>query len=400
MRLTASTCLLRLNTLRWKEMSCCPACQNTLTPIATASGESFLICLDCGGRAVSLPLLESSVSPITYKRLMNQFKNTKGVVERVCPVCSARMKRIHLEILGRDHGVEICPNCQTTWFDHKEFEHLPLTSKAEEEFKLPPEIQSALNEIEVQHGVVVANRTSFRLDARDFGIGWDRTREGRPSGWKLLLGLMLIPVERESHPDHNPWATWILLVLVSMVSYVGFHNMDLVEALGLHSNHIWKWDGLTLLSYFFVHGGWEHLLGNMYYLWLFGDNVEEEIGALPYLGVLACGTAGGALLHAFLDPNPGALLIGASGGISTLGMIYMLRFPRAKLALFVLFRWVRVPAYILMVIWVLLQLKMAADQVGGITQVSALCHVGGALVGVIAYYALSYGKGRGRLRST
>lgn len=381
-------------------MSTCPACQNTLTPVATSqTGEPFSVCLDCGGRAMPLTLVESAVTPLTYKRLLNQFKATKSLVERICPACSSKMKRVTIEIVGREHGVEICPNCRTTWFDHREFENLPLTSRAEENFKLPMNIQSALHEIEIHDGKVVANRTSFRLDARDFGIGWDRTREGRPSGWKLLLGLLLIPVERENHPDHRPWVTWSLLALVSMVSYLGFQSMELVETLGVQAGHIWKWSGLTLTTYFFAHGGWQHLLGNMYYLWLFGDNVEEEIGSLVYSGVLLSGTVGGALLHALFDPNPEALLIGASGGISTLGMIYMLRFPRAKLALFLLFRWIRVPAYVLMVVWVLLQLKTASDQVAGITQVSALCHLGGALVGAAAYWALLHGRGRGRLRT-
>jgi membrane associated rhomboid family serine protease len=298
------------------------------------------------------------------------------------------MKPVDIEILGHARLIDICPSCQTTWFDHLEFEHMPLAPQAEEAFVLPPEVREALGDIELREGRVVANRKSFRLDARDFGLGWDRTREGTPGGWRLILGLLGIPVERDLNVAHKPWATWSLITLTFFISYLGFSDPAIIEALALRGTDVWKWGGLTLLTYFFVHGGWFHLLSNLYYLWLFGDNVEDEVGPITTLVIVALGTAAGALLHVWLDPSGGLPLVGASGGISTLGMMYMLRYPRAKLAFFILVRWVRVPAYALLVVWAVLQINGAFEQMSGLTQVSALCHVGGALVGLVAHFVL------------
>ena len=124
----------------------------------------------------------------------------------------------------------------------------------------------------------------------------------------------------------------------------------------------------------------------MYYLWFFGDSVEDELGTTNYILTLIAGTIGAALFHALISPRGYSLLVGASGGISTLGMIYMLRFPRARLGFFMIVGWLRVPAYLLMIIWIVMQVSMAYDQVAGLTQVSALAHLGGALVGLASYF--------------
>lgn len=343
------------------------------------------ICVDCGGRSATWATLDKALSTLTYKRLLTAFKSAKIPSHRECPECHKKMRRISLEILGREHYIEMCEQSHLAWFDHREFEHLPFAVGAEEELRLPPHVQEALNEIQIHHGRVVSNRSTFRLDARDFGFGWDKNDE-KPSGWKFALGLLLIPVERENRVGMKPWATWSLLAIVTIISIFGFWLPDLALELAVQNDNLFRWGGLTLFAYFFFHGGWFHLLGNMYYLWLFGDNVEDELGPWGFLATTLAGSAGGALLHCLFDPAAQSYLVGASAGISTLGMIYMLRFPRAKLAIFLIFRWLRVPAYIFAIIWIVMQVDLAYDQIGGLTRVSALAHLGGAIVGVLVYY--------------
>jgi membrane associated rhomboid family serine protease len=172
------------------------------------------------------------------------------------------------------------------------------------------------------------------------------------------------------------------------ISIYGFDHDAFIDHWALDNEDLLRRSGLTLVTYFFLHGSWMHLLGNMYYLWFFGDSVEDELGTTNYVITLIAGSVGAALLHAFLQPGGYSLLVGASGGISTLGMIYMLRFPRAKLGFFLIVGWLRVPAYLLLIIWVVMQVSMAYDQVAGLTQVSALAHLGGALVGLAAWWQL------------
>jgi membrane associated rhomboid family serine protease len=143
-----------------------------------------------------------------------------------------------------------------------------------------------------------------------------------------------------------------------------------------------RYAGLTLLTSFFIHGSWLHLLVNLYVLLVFGDNVEEYLGAGRYLALLAVATVAGGLAHVALDPRSVVPVIGASGGISGVVAYYVLRFPQARLGLMYVYRWFRIRAYAFGLIWVLLQIIAAREQIAGIGDVSALAHLGGAAVGV------------------
>jgi|GEM_PF-3478717 len=370
-------------------MLTCPACKRALVEAPTASGAPQYVCLDCGGRCISIETLSKVLSPLTFKRLVSGYKSSRNSSDRLCPACGAHMRKVSLNILGHSKDVDVCGHSELAWFDSHEFENLPLTNEADKEMHLPNHIQDALNEIETHHGQVVANRSTFRLDANDYGFGWRKEGEEVPSLWKALLSLLLLlPTKREHRLTTKPIATWTTIAVVMLVSIYGFYHDAFVDHWALDNEDLFRNSGLTLVTYFFLHGGWEHVLGNMYYLWFFGDSVEDELGTTNYVLVLLAGTVGAALFHALFSPGGYSLLVGASGGISTLGMIYMLRFPRAKLGFFFIVGWLRVPAYLLMVIWVVMQVRLAYDQVAGLTQVSALAHLGGALVGLASWYLL------------
>lgn len=142
---------------------------------------------------------------------------------------------------------------------------------------------------------------------------------------------------------------------------------------------------LTLVTYQFLHGGFLHLAGNMLYLWIFANNIEEAMGharfAVFYLvtGVLA------ALAHAMTDTTSVAPLVGASGAISGVLGAYLLLFPHARVlcvfSFFVFFSF-RVPAYIVIGVWFGWQvLSLLASGDGG--GVAWLAHIGGLLAGLL-----------------
>ena len=132
----------------------------------------------------------------------------------------------------------------------------------------------------------------------------------------------------------------------------------------------------TYLTYAFLHGDFWHLAGNMLFLWVFGDNVEDAMGHLRFLVFfLLCGMAG-ALLHALMNPESEQPLIGASGAISGVIASYLMLYPRVRIW-GLAFKWIplRIPAMYALGAWILFQLLSALfDQQGA---VGWWAHLGG-----------------------
>jgi membrane associated rhomboid family serine protease len=142
---------------------------------------------------------------------------------------------------------------------------------------------------------------------------------------------------------------------------------------------------LTILTSMFVHGGWIHLLGNMLYLWIFGNNIEDVVGHARFaLFYLLCGLTG-ALAQIAIDPSSTVPMIGASGAIAGVLGAYLVTFPAARihtLVFFVIFaRVAEVPALIVLGFWLLIQLVNASRVGPG--GVAWFAHLGGFLAGLL-----------------
>lgn len=141
---------------------------------------------------------------------------------------------------------------------------------------------------------------------------------------------------------------------------------------------------VTLLSSMFLHGGLFHLAGNMLSLWIFGNNVEDHLGHLKFLGFyLLCGVAA-ALTHTLAEISSPVPMIGASGAISGILGAYLILYPRARVVTMIWFffflRFVRVPAFIVLGLWFLMQLPGALGGSGGIAW---FAHIGGFVFGLL-----------------
>jgi membrane associated rhomboid family serine protease len=143
----------------------------------------------------------------------------------------------------------------------------------------------------------------------------------------------------------------------------------------------------SLITSMFLHGGWLHLLGNMLYLWIYGDNVEDCMGRARYLlFYCVCGIVA-IFAQALFDPHSAYPIIGASGAISGVLGAYLLLFPRAKVLTLVLlpffFTALRLPAMMLLLLWFAVQLLSdLASQDGG-ASVAFRAHIGGFLAGML-----------------
>ena len=142
----------------------------------------------------------------------------------------------------------------------------------------------------------------------------------------------------------------------------------------------------TLFSSMFLHGSWMHLIGNMWFLWIFGNNVEDSMGHLRFLLFYLLSGLAAALAQVFVDPSSAIPMVGASGAISAIMGAYLVLFPRASVyTLFIIVVFVRViplPAWVMLGYWIVIQVfsSMAVPATGG--GVAYAAHIGGFLAGV------------------
>ncbi|MBX3578650.1 MAG: rhomboid family intramembrane serine protease [Rhizobiaceae bacterium] len=146
-------------------------------------------------------------------------------------------------------------------------------------------------------------------------------------------------------------------------------------------------DSFTYITYAFLHGDIWHLGGNMLFLWVFGDNVEDALGHIRFLiFYLLCAVAG-AWLHGFVAQDSTVPLIGASGAIAGVVAAYLVLHPRVKIWVLAFGRIpLRIPAYAVLALWILFQFAMFL--LAGDDQVSWAAHVGGIVAGAILVFPL------------
>jgi membrane associated rhomboid family serine protease len=156
---------------------------------------------------------------------------------------------------------------------------------------------------------------------------------------------------------------------------------------------------LTLLTSMFMHGGLAHIFGNMLYLWIFGDNIEDELGHLRYLlFYLTCGILAG-LAHVFtttfFQGNPYLPALGASGAISGVLGGYLVLHPRRKVRVYFMYQIMQVPAIWSIGLWFLFQLVSGLGMLGAGSQAGGVAygaHIGGFIAGVVLVKLFAIGS--------
>jgi len=356
-------------------MFLCPNCSTKF--VKTKAGQCrFWRCPKCDGRSTTLSVLRKHIPRDIVNNLWQSARSYKAKGRRPCPACNKRM--VEVPVPGNEAPVflDVCTRCQFIWFDPKEFEALPRLAPATGE--LSPEAKEVIAMRQIESAATIAREQ-------------DHASQEPDELWQYLPALFGMPVEHDTGKIRSlPWITWILAFTVTIVSLFAFTNLhQTAMRLGLIPA-MWNRDmGLTLITSFFIHGGILHLVGNMYFFLVFGDNVEDSLGKVRFIILLLLADLVGSFAHIMADPSSMAPCIGASGGISGILAYYAMRFPHAKLGFMIyfryVFRWVRVPAIALFLLWIILQLFGAMQQLDGFTNVSALSHLGGAGVGVLFY---------------
>lgn len=157
---------------------------------------------------------------------------------------------------------------------------------------------------------------------------------------------------------------------------------------------LWE-QSLPFFSSIFIHGGFFHLLGNMWMLWIFGDNVEEWLGTVRFLACYLVWGLFAGLIHLAFNFTSTLPTVGASGAIAGVLGAYMLKFPKARVLtlvpIFFFFQFIELPAVVFLGIWFFLQLIQGAGGVAG--NVAWMAHIGGFVAGAAAYYIFRGEKG-------
>jgi membrane associated rhomboid family serine protease len=151
---------------------------------------------------------------------------------------------------------------------------------------------------------------------------------------------------------------------------------------------------VTLLTSMFLHGGWMHLIGNMLFLWVFGDNIEHVLGHIGYLIFYLLGGLAASMAHILFNPGSTIPSVGASGAIAAVLGAYVVMFPRARVRMLMLIGFGRVTqtsALIFLGIWFLTQLFSGVASVADTAQTGGVAwwaHIGGFVFGLIAGFLL------------
>jgi hypothetical protein len=230
----------------------------------------------------------------------------------------------------------------------------------------------------------------------------------------------VFPFRDHLRSSTRPWVTAILIAvnvavfvyelslgpaIESLLSTYGVVPARLVEA-WTDGQRGWG-EASSIFSSIFLHGGWLHLIFNMWFLWIFGDNVEDRLGHRLYLVLYLAAGAGAAVAHVFANPSSTIPTVGASGAIAGVLGAYFVTYPRARVTtlipIFVFIHIAELPAWLVLGMWFALQF-LSGSLALGTTQASAggvawWGHIGGFAAGILLLPLLSLGRPRGRRRA-
>jgi membrane associated rhomboid family serine protease len=189
----------------------------------------------------------------------------------------------------------------------------------------------------------------------------------------------MFPIGDDIPSKRSPILMWVFIILSSIIFLI--QDEYITRNFGFVPVRFWfSGEWVQTLTYMFLHGNLIHILGNMYYLYIFGDNVEDELGRFGFLLLYITAGVMGALFHAIFYPYSHIPLVGASGAISGILSAYMIMFPNAGIYTYIFWYLVKVPAYFFIGFWILMNYIYAISGIE--TGIAWWAHIGGFVAGV------------------
>lgn len=207
----------------------------------------------------------------------------------------------------------------------------------------------------------------------------------------------MIPIRDEIKTHRTPIVNYVLIIINVLVFLWMFLNSANAEQIfteyALTPANLR--DGIDLgdisdfFTSMFMHGGWMHLIGNMMYLWIFGDNIEDRLGHIGYVIYYLAGGIAAALLQIVINPGSAIPMVGASGAIAAVLGTYLILYPQSRVYTFIPIgyyaRMRLMPAIVVLGMWFLLQLISGVGSLGALDQggTAYFAHIGGFLFGLV-----------------
>jgi membrane associated rhomboid family serine protease/Zn-finger nucleic acid-binding protein len=272
--------------------------------------------------------------------------------------------------------LDVCKGCQLVWFDAGEYEAAPVVRRSGIRTTMP---QPALE-------------AAARAQARQIADYYKR-RYGKDisldEAMLMVPGVLGLPLEDESPPLENiPWGTWVGAALIGLVSLYAFFVPEAIDRFGLIPADAFRLGGLTFVTAFFIHAGVFQLITNLYFLAVFGDNVEDVLRPGTFVMLVVLGALGGEAAHVLFADARTEAVVGATGGISALVVFFGLKFPQAKLRYLWVFGWYTVPASAAVFLWFIANVVGGTQFLIGAGQSSPYVYLGGGLTGALLWLAL------------
>lgn len=365
----------------------CPNCQHSLH---TFNYHSIAIdmCSRCGGLWFDPQELPAYIEtfraihefpPMTISEVTQKAHNIYTLAEqqKKCPRCQLPMNKFNYAY-NSNVFLDRCPTCQGIWADRDEI------TKA----------------VRFNQGNPVVNKLAEVMAKEQKGFQQQLdTMESLSSLAKsaplfLLLPKIILPLSDDNPRSSIPWVT-IFIIGLNLAAFMAqilfipveawpafYQQFGLVPAQFMSGNI-----NSTLFIALFLHGGIFHLLGNMFFLWLFGDNVEDKLGAVKFLlFYLACGLAA-SFGHIYFYRTSTAPLIGASGAISGIMGAYLILFPKIKIKTFFFYKILEIPSAAFFMGWLGLQLfNTWLAHLTHHTSIAWWAHIGGFIFGGFLIY--------------
>ena len=213
--------------------------------------------------------------------------------------------------------------------------------------------------------------------------------EWNPTRKEMLLSALGFPVQLENKlSSRAPFINRLLLVAMILTFFMTLLRLIDPMRIAFSPVHAFDLKGATFISSFFVHANIIHLLGNGYFLRIFGNLAERTLKSAKFLFLVLLSTVMGNCFVYFFEPRLSIPHGGASGGISGIMIYCLLAFPRQSYGVFFFGSWIKIPASWLMMAFVAFQIYGMTTEIQGIGQVSYLSHIGGVIAGFLFWFLL------------
>lgn len=357
----------------------CPACLEPLEP-AISLETNINLCSACRGMWFDQGTLPAYVKALSQSETIQPAKTQLferrqvdvmtglNAAGKTCPRCDVTM-RVFNYAYDSNVFVDRCPNCDGIWTDQDEVKKIAQYIK--------PDPKTAA----VGHALAEEVHEVHRI--QNLPPPGVRTRNSLLRF--MFLPKFILPLRDDETCSVFPWATMSLIVACCMVfageMLLGEDVEAFVRQFALIPAHFF---GMGLLTSMFLHASLWHLLGNMFFLWLFGDNIEDRLGWGRFLALYLASGLAGSILHTLAYPDSTVPCIGASGAISGIMGAYVIFFPMARIKTYVWgFIW-DIPAVFYLLGWLGLQIlssMLTTRTEGG--SIAWFAHIGGFVCGLL-----------------